>query len=101
MVFFKKSALSLVFFGLYFFLFLHNTYIMEVQKTRKPLNVRRFLLNFGKLVIDATKLCFGSLVLGTVIKGEIPQVTLLTVGIIASAAGALSGILLVTLFEEK
>jgi hypothetical protein len=74
---------------------------MEMQKKVKTLNIRRFLLNFGKLVIDATKLCFGSLVLGTVIKGEIPQATLLIVGIIASAAGALGGILLVTLFEEK
>ena len=74
---------------------------MEMQKKAKVLNIRRFLLNFGKLVIDAAKLCFGSLVLGTVIKGQIPQAILLTVGIIASAAGALGGILLVTLFEEK
>ena len=63
--------------------------------------MRRFLHNFGKLVIDATKLCFGSLVLGSVIKGEIPPQILLTVGIIASAAGALGGIVLVTLCEEK
>lgn len=80
---------------------MYNTVNMEMQKKVKTLNIRRFLLNFGKLVIDATKLCFGSLVLGTVIKGEIPQATLLIVGIIASAAGALGGILLVTLFEEK
>ena len=72
---------------------------METQN--KALNIRRFLLNFGKLVIDAAKLCFGSLVLGSVIKGEIPQAILLTVGIVASAVGALGGILLVTLFEEK
>jgi hypothetical protein len=38
-----------------------------MQKKVKALNIRRFLLNFGKLVIDAAKLCFGSLVLGTVI----------------------------------
>jgi hypothetical protein len=53
------------------------------------------------LVLDAAKLSFGSLVLGTIIKGEIPQATLLTVGIIASAAGALGGIFLITLCEEK
>jgi hypothetical protein len=53
------------------------------------------------LVLDAAKLSFGSFVLGTIIKGEIPQATLLTVGIIASAAGALGGILLITLCEEK
>jgi hypothetical protein len=74
---------------------------MEIQKKAKALNIRRFLLNFGKLVIDAAKLCFGSLVLGSVIKGEIPPYMLLTGGIIASAACALRGILLVTLFEEK
>ena len=74
---------------------------MEMQKKAKALNIRRFLLNFGKLVIDAAKLCFGSLVLGTIIKGQIPQAILLTVGIVASAVGALGGIILVTLFEEK
>jgi hypothetical protein len=45
---------------------------MEIQEKTKASGIRRFLLNFGKLVIDATKLCFGSLVLGSVIKGEIP-----------------------------
>jgi len=52
-------------------------------------------------VIDAAKLCFGSLVLGSVIKGEIPPYMLLTGGIIASAIGAAIGITLVTIFEEK
>ena len=74
---------------------------METQKKAQSLNIRRFLLNFGKLVIDAAKLCFGSLVLGSVIKGEIPTYMLLTGGIIASAIGAVIGITLVTIFEEK
>jgi len=60
-----------------------------------------FSLNLGRLILDATKLCFGSLVLGTVIKGEIPPYMLLTGGIIASAAGALGGIIIITLCEEK
>jgi len=72
---------------------------METQK--KALNIRRFLLNFGKLVTDFTKLVFGSLVLGSVIKGEIPPYMLLTGGIIASAIGAVIGITIVTLCEEK
>jgi len=71
---------------------------LEKQKQNK---IFRFFLNFGKLVIDAAKLCFGSLVLGTVIKGEIPQSTLLITGIIASGIGAIIGVTLVTLFEEK
>ena len=72
---------------------------METQN--KALNIRRFLLNFGKLVIDAAKLCFGSLVLGSVIKGEIPPYMLLTGGIIASAVSSIIGLTLVTIFEEK
>jgi len=74
---------------------------MKAQKKTRVLNIRRFLLNFGKLIIDVTKLCFGSLVLGSVIKGEIPPYVLLTGGIIASAFGAVIGITLVTIFEEK
>ena len=75
-----------------------------MENSAKPLiqiKIRRFLLNFGKLIIDATKLCFGSLVLGTVIKGEVPQSTLLITGIIASGIGAIIGVTLVTLCEEK
>jgi hypothetical protein len=40
-------------------------------------------------------------VLGTVIKGEIPQSTLLVAGIIVSGIGAVIGITLITLCEEK
>lgn len=69
----------------------------QAKKSRIPL----FLLNLGKVAIDGAKLCFASLVLGSVIRGEIPQETLLNSGIIASAAGALFGIIMLTLFEEK
>jgi len=74
-----------------------KTDIKGVKKNKLLL----FFLNLGRLLLDATKLCFGSLVLGTVIKGEIPPYMLLTGGIIASAACALGGIILVTLCEEK
>ena len=60
-----------------------------------------FLLNFGKIVLEATKLIFGSLVLGTIIKGDIPQSTLLVVGIIVSGAGTLIGTILVTFYREE
>ena len=63
--------------------------------------IRRFLHNFGKLIVDGTKLCFGSLVLGTVIKGDLPQSTLLIAGIIASGIGPFIGVTLITLCEEK
>ena len=42
-----------------------------MKKTKKPAGRKKlhiFLLNLGKLVLDATKLSFASLVLGTIIK---------------------------------
>ena len=72
--------------------------------TKKPVKgskMRLFFLNLGKLILDATKLSFGSLVLGTIIKGDISQSALLISGIIASGVGAILGVILVTIFEEK
>jgi len=63
--------------------------------------LRLFFHNLGKLILDATKLSFASLVLGTIIKGDISQSTLLIAGIIASGVGALLGVTLTTMFEEK
>jgi hypothetical protein len=68
---------------------------------KKPSKIGRLLLNTGKLILDATKLCFGSLVLGAAIRGEIPQDLLMLIGIIISVVGAIGGLLLVTAFEEK
>jgi hypothetical protein len=73
----------------------------EQETLKKPNKLRRLLLNIGKLILDATKLCFGSLVLGAAIRGEIPQDRLLLMGVIVSVVGAIGGILLVTKFEEK
>jgi len=67
----------------------------------KGKRLRLFFRNLGKLILDATKLSFASLVLGTIIKGDISQSTLLIAGIIASGVGALLGVTLTTIFEEK
>jgi len=75
--------------------------IIMAKQGKKTSKIRRLLLNIGKLVLDATKLCFGSLVLGAAINGEIPTAILMLVGVIASTIGAVSGILLVTFAEEK
>ncbi|MDR0497390.1 MAG: hypothetical protein LBH42_07235 [Treponema sp.] len=56
-------------------------------------------LNVGKLILDVTKLSFASLVLGTIMKGDLPRSTLLIGRIIVSAAGAIAGII-VTTFNE-
>jgi len=59
------------------------------------------MLNLGKLILDATKLCFGSLVLGAAIRGEFPTETLLLMGSIISVGGAIGGLAMITVFEEK
>ena len=75
---------------------------MEVdKKTAKRGKLVLFFANFGKLVLDATKLSFASLVLGTIIRGDIPPSTLLTAGIIVTGIGAVLGITLITILEEK
>ena len=71
------------------------------SKKAESNRVRHFFLNFGKLILDATKLSFGSLVLGAIIRGDVPPSTLLVVGIIASGGGAIVGLIAVTIFEEK
>jgi len=72
---------------------------MEDSLAKKN-KTRLLFLNIGKLILDAVKLSFGGLVLGSIIKGDFSQSTLLIAGIIVSAAGAVIGIFLVTAFEE-
>ena len=79
---------------------------MEKTSTETAVNLVRknklriFFLNIGKLILDATKLSFGSLVLGTIIRGDFSQTTLLVSGIIVSGAGAILGVILISIFEE-
>jgi hypothetical protein len=69
------------------------------QATRRKF--RGYLYDFGKFLVDIAKLAFGSLVLGTVIRWDIPHKTLFLVGIIFSFVVALAGILLARTNEEK
>jgi hypothetical protein len=55
---------------------------------------------FGKVFVDLGKLAFGSLVLGTIIKGEITQSALLWTGSVTACAAIIIGVLLTTLDEE-
>jgi len=73
----------------------------QVKQAKKPSKIRLLMLNMGKLVLDATKLCFGSLVLGAAIRGELPTETLMLMGTLVSVIGAAIGLSLVTVFEEK
>ena len=73
----------------------------ENKNLEKRKKMPIFLLNFGKLILDAVKLVFASLVIGIILKGDIPQSTLLIAGIIISGSGTILGLILVTIFGEK
>ena len=67
------------------------------KKPVKKSKLRFFFFNLGKLVLDIMKLSFGSLVLGTIIRGDFSQSTLLVSGIISTGAGAFLGIIFLIL----
>ena len=75
-----------------------------MDKTKKQARQRKFrgyLYDFGKFLVDIAKLAFGSLVLGTAIRWDIPHKTLFFLGIIFSFTVAFTGILLARTNEEK
>jgi len=76
---------------------------MKVRRKNpvKKSRLRFFFFNLGKIVLEAAKLSFGSLVLGTIIKGDLSQSTLLIWGIIASGVEAFLGIILLTFCNEE
>ena len=76
--------------------FIEGAVINPVKRSKSHL----LLLNIGKFILDAAKLSFGSLVLGTIIKGDFSESVLLVSGIIASVIGAIIGISLITVFDE-
>jgi hypothetical protein len=57
--------------------------------------------DLGKFLTDIAKLAFGSLVLGTVIRWDIPQETLVVFGVVSSITVALAGIIITRFYEEK
>jgi len=75
---------------------------MEIEKKpNRKSQIRAYLHDIGKLFVDISKLSFGSLVLGTVIRWDIPQSTVFTLGIIFSVIVAFGGIFLSRKYEEK
>jgi len=53
-----------------------------------------YLHDFGKLLVDIAKLAFGSLVLGTIIRWDIPHATVFILGMIFSTVVAILGIII-------
>ena len=71
------------------------------KKQSRRSKIRGYLHDLGKLFIDVAKLAFGSLVLGSVIRWDIPHTTIFILGIIFSTIVAIGGILLARTYEEK
>jgi hypothetical protein len=55
---------------------------------------RKIAKNTGKMCMDASKLAFGSLVLGTIIKGDINEAYIIIAGTVAALLLAIVGIYL-------
>ena len=73
----------------------------KAEKKDKRIKVYGIFHDFGKFLTDIAKLAFGSLVLGTVIRWDIPQETLFVFGVVFSLTVALAGIIITRLYEEK
>jgi len=71
-----------------------------MEKTKNS-GIRGYVHDFGNLLVDIAKLTFGSLVLGTIIRWDIPHTTTFIVGITVSAVVATAGIILARKNEEK
>ena len=75
--------------------------MVNSKKQARHRKLRSYLHDFGKFLVDIAKLAFGSLVLGTAIRWDIPHKTLFFVGILFSFSVAFTGILLARINEEK
>jgi hypothetical protein len=73
----------------------------DIKKQTRHSKIRGYLYDFGKLFVDIAKLAFGSLVLGTIIRWDIPHTMTFILGIIFSVVVATVGIILARTNEEK
>ena len=73
----------------------------DTKKQARHRKLRGYLYDLGKFLVDIAKLAFGSLVLGTAIRWDIPHKTLFFVGIIFTFTVALTGIFLARTNEDK
>ena len=74
---------------------------MDGLRRKKRLNkIRGYFHDLGKLFVDVSKLAFGSLVLGSVIRWDIPHRTTFILGIIFSVIVAIVGIFLARNYKE-
>ena len=62
-----------------------------MKKLRKQTSIKE---DTGKLLLDLGKLVFGSIFLGSILRGEIPQVILAISGFVAAIALCITGLLM-------
>ena len=70
-----------------------------MKKSKKPKKQTTMKEDAGKLLMDLGKLVFGSIFLGGVLRGEIPQTILLIAGFTGASIFCIVGLLLVV--KEK
>jgi Na+/H+-translocating membrane pyrophosphatase len=73
----------------------------DAKKQARHSKIDGYIHDFGKLFIDISKLAFGSLVLGTIIRWDIPHATTFIFGMVFSAVVGTVGIILAREYEEK
>ena len=73
----------------------------KVKRQAKDSKIRGYLHDFGKLFVDIAKLAFGSLVLGTIIRWDIPHTLTFIFGITFSVIVATIGIILARANKEE
>jgi len=73
----------------------------DIKKQTKHSKIRGYIHDFGKFFVDIAKLAFGSLVLGTIIRWDIPHITTFVWGIVFTVVVATAGIILSRKYEEK
>jgi uncharacterized membrane protein len=72
----------------------------DAKGLKRRSRIRGYLHDFGKFFVDIAKLAFGSLVLGSVIRWDIPHRTVFILGIFFSVTVAIVGIILTRIYEE-
>jgi site-specific recombinase len=73
----------------------------DTKEQAKHNKIYGYLHDFGKLFVDIAKLAFGSLVLGTIIRWDIPHTTTFILGITFSAVVGTVGIILARVYKEE
>jgi len=79
---------------------LHKTaekrYIIDMEKEKKPKKETTFKENLGKLMLDLGKLVFGGMFIAGILRGELPQTTIIISGLALAIVGFVLGLLWTT-----